>query len=148
MQIKKRISKVSILAIILLFAFFLEEIIRDYHLFSQKYGLKPTTLIWLFGIAEIFFNFGIVLMLWGSGIFKIGWKEIKSFNFEKVKFSGPVVYYGFFINRLAALIPWFYILTVGWDKLPKIIISLILVEILTVIIIGSIIKIPKKQLHA
>lgn len=141
---KKKITVTSVILIIVILSFFIEEFIRDSALFSEKYGVSSLGIVLFFGAAEIFFNLGIALMLIGSGVLRIRWKDIREFNLEKIHFSGPIVYLGFLLNRLAALVPWVYILSTGWGKLPIFITTLIFFEVVIVFVIGLVIRVPMK----
>lgn len=142
-NIKKKLFVFSVILSLIIFSFFLAHFIQDSNYLSEKYGINITVLAIAFVTAEIFFNIGIVLMLKGSGVFNVRWFDIKNFNFEKVKFRGKVVYSGFVINRLAAFVPWLYPLTAGWNRLPLFITILIITELLVVVLIGMLIKIPR-----
>jgi len=136
------IMRASTVLTFFILSYIISSTIRSSTFFGVKYGINISILIWIFGIAEIFFNFGIFLMLKGSGFYKIGFKKIIHFQFDQVNFKGKQVFYGFWINRASALLPWFYPLVAGWGKLPKGLIFLIFFEMFTVVTIGTLIKIP------
>lgn len=117
----------------LLFIFFGSILNKD--IFSEKYGFSAGALSMIFISAEIFFNVGIFLMLKGSGLLKVGWKDIIRFRFGKLSTNTKTFYFGFIINRAAAAVPWIYVLSVGWSKLPVTILGLVLLEIVVVVIL-------------
>ena len=122
--------------------FGIEMLLKGTGVFNEKFGLNIKIVSAIFVIAEVFFNFGIVLMILGSGVLKVSWKDIRGFKLSNVKLEGRLVYAGFLINRIAALLPWLYILFVSNSKLPPHILFLILTEVTIVVIIGFSIKIP------
>ena len=127
-------SLVTVIIFLSLFLIFFDSILHR-EVFSEKYGLNPVFITIIFVAAEIFFNFGIVLMLKGTGVFKIKIKDLLRFKLEKANFRTKTFIAGFVMNRLSATIPWLYILGVGWTKLPTAFIGLIVLELLIVAIL-------------
>ena len=133
-MVKRLQTWLTVLVFLGLFLLFFDAFIHR-EVFSQKYGFSATTLGVIFIIAEIFFNAGIVLMLKGLGVFKLKLKDILRFKLDKANFESNFFVAGFIVNRIAASIPWVYVLGVGWEKLPTAMIGLIVMELLIVVIL-------------
>ena len=83
-------------------------------------------------------------MLKGMGIFKVHWRDLIRFKFSSVNVNNPLTYYGFLMNRFAAVAPWAYVLVVGARHLPWPVILAILAEFSVVAYIGSQVKIEHR----
>lgn len=136
--IKQKISYYVLVAVI--FMVLVDFFISGHDLAQEKYGINIWIFLYIFFISEVFFNLGIYLILKGSGFFRIRIKDILHFKLSGVTTKHPLVYYGFFINRVAAIAPWLYVLGVGYKKLPIYISLLILAEVLIVLYIGYVIN--------
>ena len=133
-SIKKLNTIITIVVFLSLIVVFADSLLRK-ESFSEKYGFSPIIVSSLFIVAEFFFDLGIFLMLKGGGVFKLTLKDIFSFDFSKVKFRGRTFFIGFIMNRLAAFLPWTYIIAVGWRTLPFTVTGLILLELIIVVIL-------------
>jgi hypothetical protein len=117
--------------------------------FNEEYGINPVLLTAIMIITEIFFNIGIVMMLVGSGVHKLRWKDVWVFDFDCIHFSGRMVYWGFWVNRIASAIPSSYVLWAGFSKLPGWVNGLVILELSAVVLVGFLIQayiIEKKTL--
>lgn len=121
--------------LIIFFMALLDFFIKGYDIIEEKYGVNIWIFTYIFIICELFFNLGIYLILKGSGVLKVRIKDLFKFRFTNL-FSNKVTYYGFLINRTAAIVPWAYVLIVGFRKLPVIVVLMILIEICIVILVG------------
>jgi len=108
--------------------------------FNEQYGINPVFLTALLIIVEILFDIGVVMMLVGSGVHKLSWKEVWDFDFERVHFSGKMVYWGFWINRISSAIPSSYVLWAGFSKLPAWVNTLVVLELSAVVLVGFLIQ--------
>lgn len=133
---KRQYKFVGVIIILVLSTLLIDKIIFASNVIQQKYGVSIVTAAWFFGVSEIFFILGIIFMLKGSGVLNFRWKDIKEFKIRKTKVVGRWMYSGLMINRLAAIIPWVYILLAGWSKLPNYIVLAIFIELIIVLIIG------------
>lgn len=134
----KRLTKVALLIILIILGWLVfEVIIRGFDVVSQEYGINPKTFITILIICEIFFNIGIILMIMGSGALKLRLKHIFNLDFQDVIFENKLVYTGFTVNRLSAIIPPVYLLLFGWKKLPVVVTTLIIIELFIVIVIAT-----------
>lgn len=109
------------IAIVLVASFFLAKWIRPF--LVSEYGIDPLKVAFIFVIAEIFFDLGLVIMLWFSGFRKLSWKIIKSLKIKefRVDWNNPGMMVGLFINRISWVVPFVYIVVVGWGQLPWIV---------------------------
>lgn len=123
--------------------FLIERFLFSNNLIQAQYGVNPKIFIELFLISEVMFNVGLILMLWGSGL--LSWKNYKLFKWENISWAGKRVYLGFLTNRMAAIIPWGYVLFSGRNKLPWYIILVILIEVFIVLFIGWLYGMRKKK---
>ncbi|MFC1662825.1 hypothetical protein ACFL04_01500 [Patescibacteria group bacterium] len=134
---KRRYQITAIIILLILVTIFIDKIIFASNVINEKYGVSLVVIAWFFAISEIFFILGIFLMLKGSGIFKIKFKDIKKFKLKKAKVEGKTMYTGLMMNRIAAIVPWIYLITAGWGKLPIYITLAAITEIVIVMIIGT-----------
>ncbi len=106
--------------------------------FNEKYSIDPYLVALMFGIAEIFFNLGIVIMLWFSGARHIRWRTICKFKIRKFKIDlrNRGALFGLWMNRISWIIPLSYVLIRGWNKFPWWVEALILLEIVITLAIG------------
>lgn len=128
---------VIVVSVLLLCTIFIDKIIFASNIFQEKYGVNLVFVAWFFGVSEVFFILGIIIILKATGVFKIRWSNIREFNIKNAKIEGRWMYSGLLINRTAAIIPWLYILIAGWSKLPIYIILPIFTEIVIVLVLGS-----------
>jgi hypothetical protein len=134
----KRLTKIALIVTLLIFSWVIfEGIVRGFNVVKSEYGIDPALFVKVLVGAEIFFDLGIVLILLGSGVFKLRLRHIFNLDFQNVKFDNKLVYAGFTINRIAAFIPPAYLVFAGWGKLPWGIMGLILFEIVTVLLIAT-----------
>ncbi len=142
-MLRKLKTSITILVLVsIIFLFFDANIHKE--AFSAQYGINPELLTSILVIAEVAFNVGIIIMLKASGILKMSLKQILTFEFKKVNFEFNSFFFGFFLNRIAAAIPWIYVLAVGWGKIPFSLTLLLLVELVIVLIITfSVIEVGK-----
>jgi hypothetical protein len=135
----KRLGKITLVITLLLFTWIISEmLLRGGNVIRTEYGIDPSMFIKVLIGAEVFFDFGIVLILLGSGVFKLRLKHILSLDFQNVKFDNELVYAGFTVNRIAATIPPLYLLVAGWGKLPFYVVGLAFTELFIVLVIASI----------
>lgn len=135
----KRLTKiVFIIALFILGWIIFEVIVKGFDVVNQEYGINPKTFFTIFIIAEIFFDLGILLMIMGSGVLKVRFRHIFKLNFQDLVFENKLVYTGFTLNRIAALIPPIYLLWAGWGRLPLAVFLLILLELVIVLLIATI----------
>lgn len=111
------------------------ETITKGEIFTEKYGVNPGIIGTVLLVGEIGFIAGVILMLKASGIFKIKIKDIVKFDFSEIHFHSREFIAGFVINRLAAFLPWAYVLGVGWKKFPASLTGMIVLELLVVILL-------------
>jgi hypothetical protein len=121
--------------------FLIDYFITGYDVINEKYGINVMHFAYVFIISEVAFNLGIFLMLKGSGLLKIKIRDLIKFHIKNVDLNNPLSYWGFLMNRVAAVIPWLYVLLLGYDKLPWPVILAILIELYIVIYLG--IKVQK-----
>lgn len=134
----KRLSTIALVITLLLLTWVISEaFLRGSNVIGIEYGINPATFVKVLIGAEVFFDLGIVLILLGSGIFKLRLRHIIHLNFQDVKFDNELVYCGFTINRIAASIPPAYLLIAGWGKLPFYVSSLAITELIIVLVIAS-----------
>jgi ribosomal protein S18 acetylase RimI-like enzyme len=134
MYLKKFKPFITAFIFLVLTTILLDSLLRGENL-EVKYGLNIGYLAGIFIAAEVFFNLGIVIMLKASGFFKLRLSDIIKFNFENIRFEGNLFVAGFFINRLAAIVPWLYLLSMGWQKLPAAFSGLVILEIFIVLLL-------------
>lgn len=108
--------------------------------FNEQYGVNPVLLTTIIVVVEVLFNIGIAMMLMGSGLHRLSWKEVWNFDFDRVRFSGKLVYWGFWINRIASAIPSSYVLWVGFEKLPAWVTGLVFLELVGVVLVGFLVQ--------
>jgi len=120
----------------LIFSFWLMGVIRPY--FVGKYGIDPYLVGLMFLIAEVFFNLGIVIMLWFSGIKDIRWKTLWQFKLRKFKVNlrnfGAL--FGLWMNRISWTLPCIYLFVKGFGKFPWWVEVLIGMEIAITLAVG------------
>lgn len=133
-MLSKLKSLVTLIIFLSLLLIFFDSLLHK-EVFSEKYGLNPVLIATLFAVAEIFFILGAVMMLKGTGVFKIKVRDLLRFKLEKANFSTRIFTAGFIMNRLSASVPWLYVLGVGWRKLPVTVVGLIVLELLIVAIL-------------
>jgi len=130
-KLKTVVTLVVFLSLVLIFF----DASLNKEVFSEKYGLNPSSVVSLFAVAEVFFNLGVYLMLRGSGVFKIRLRDLLRFRLDNAHFSTGTFTTGFVMNRLSASVPWIYVLGLGWRKLPATLLGLIILELLVVLIL-------------
>lgn len=129
----KRISKIVLFISLIIVSWLVFEIIlRGGNVVKQEYGIDPAKFVKVLIGAEIFFDLGIVLIILGSGVVKLQMRHIFNMDFSNLVFENKLVYTGFTINRIAAFIPPIYLLYYGWHKLPTLITTLIIIEVISV----------------
>ncbi|MFA6525760.1 MAG: hypothetical protein WCT33_05925 [Patescibacteria group bacterium] len=130
-------SKIFFYVLIILFSMFLiDYFITGYDVINERYGINVLNFAYIFIASEIVFNLGIFLMLKGSGLLRIKIRDLLKFHIKNVNLNNPLSYWGFLMNRAAAVIPWLYVLLLGYDKLPWPVISAIMIELVIVIYLG------------
>ena len=77
--INKKASTILFIGFLLIIGFFLEYYFRSQNI--DNFGVNIIILFWIFAISEVFFNLGVALMLIGSGLRKVGIRNIIKFNF-------------------------------------------------------------------
>lgn len=104
--------------------------------FVTEYGLDPAVIAVLFVAAEALFNISIAIMLWYSGIKPnlSNIKKLKLKEFRASKNTGATT--GLILNRASWIMPFAYILYVGWSRLPWFIICLVFLEIAITLYVG------------
>jgi hypothetical protein len=135
----KRLKKIVLIITFIVFSWLLFEfIVRGFDVVKQEYGINPASFVKVLIGSEIFFDLGIILIIFGSGALKLRLKHIFNLDFQDIVFENKLVYSGFTINRIAAFIPPIYLLWNGWGKLPILITVLLLIETGIVILITTI----------
>lgn len=143
---KRELSIIGIVMMITILVIVgLDKIIIASDVINEKYNINVRVAAIFFLISEILFNIGIFVILKGSGIFKIGFKQLRSFRLKTISFRSRQVYIGFLINRLAAIIPWLYIVIAGWGVLPTVVVLAIFAEISIVVLIGFLLPFKNKK---
>jgi hypothetical protein len=106
---------------------------------NEKWGVDPAMVAVLFLIAELIFNIGIAIMLFSIGKRYLSFADIGAFRLksalEGASYS-PTFCFGLAINRIAWMMPFVYILSVGWGKLPWLICLLCMAEITITFALG------------
>lgn len=116
---RKRIkpTTVALIFTLILFSWLLfEVIIKGFNVVQESYGINTALFLEILVGAEILFDLGIALIIVGSGVIKFNLKTFFKFDLAHVSFDNTLVYIGFSINRIAALIPPVYLLIAGWEK--------------------------------
>lgn len=132
-------STIALIFTLILFSWILfEVIIKGFSVVQSSYGINPALFLEILLAAEIFFDLGIALIIIGSGVVKFSLKTLFKFDLQNVSFDNGMVYFGFSMNRIAALVPPGYLLLAGWGKMPWYITVLVLVELVIVFYIASI----------
>ena len=128
-----------ILVVILIASLLLVEPIRPY--LRDKYGLDPTTLLVLFISAEVCFDAGLAVMLWFGGVRRLSWSAVKSFSLRKTRIDWrhPGLVAGLAINRGGWIMPFAYVLVVGWRSLPWFVLVLAAAEIAVTLWVGLVV---------
>lgn len=126
--------------IVLIFMGLIDYVIRGYDVIRYEYGINVLIFTYIFIICELFFNAGIYMMLKGSGFFKIKIRDLFKFKLKDLNINNKITLFGFLINRLAATIPWVYLLIVGVRHLPWPVIIVILLELSIVLHLGAKVK--------
>lgn len=135
----KTLGMVALIFTLMIFSWLLfEVIIKGFNVVQHSYGINPATFFEVLIGAEIFFDLGIALIIIGSGVIKFSLRSMFKFDMAHVNFENKTVYFGFSINRVAALIPPGYLLVYGWGKTPWFIILLIFIEVALTAYITSI----------
>lgn len=124
------VKKWKILLLLIVVGYIVAELILGAAKGSS--GYNPKTFLLLLVICEAVFNLGIVLMLVGSGVCR-NWRDVIQFKFENVKFGSVTTLFGFHLNRLAALVPFCYLLVTGFNHFPVHITFFIVVDIVITI---------------
>jgi hypothetical protein len=125
-----------LIVLALVFSFWLMKQVKPY--FVEKYDIDPYLVGLMFLIAEVFFNLGIVIMLWFSGVKDIRWKTLWQFKLRKFKVNlrNPGALFGLWMNRLSWILPCLYLFVKGWNKFPWWVEVLIGVEIAITLAVG------------
>lgn len=132
-------TTIALIFTLILFSWILfEVIVKGFSVVQSAYGINPALFLEILIGAEIFFDLGIALIIIGSGVIKFSMKTLLKFDLENVSFESGLVYLGFSVNRVAALIPPGYLLVAGWGKMPWYITILVIIEIFIVFYIASI----------
>lgn len=141
MKLRKQLGWFTGALFVFLCALFIVTWWRDgSEFFNESYGVDPVLLTVIAIGTEVLFNIGVAMMLVGSGIHRLTFKEIWNFDFEKVRFSGKLVHAGFWLNRIVSAVPSSYVLLVGFSKLPDWVNLLLFLELLGVVLAGFLIK--------
>lgn len=141
MKLRKQLGWFTGTLFVILCALFVVTWWRDgSEFFNESYGIDPVLLTIIAIGTEVLFNIGVAMMLFGSGMHKLTFKEIWNFDFEKVRFSGNLVHAGFWLNRIVSAVPSSYVLLVGFSKLPGWVNTLLFLELSGVVLAGFLIK--------
>jgi len=105
-----------------------------------QYGIDPDKVVVIFLIAELFFDLGLMMMLWFSGVKRLTWSIVKGLKLKEFRFDPKNigVGIGLLVNRASWIIPFAYIIFVGLGKLPWIVICACFLEIMITIWVGLI----------
>jgi hypothetical protein len=76
---------------------------------AEAYGVDARILVALYVASAIPFYAGILLMISGSGLGSLGFRELLSFEYRQLDFSSHAVVAGLVLNRLAWAMPYLYI---------------------------------------
>jgi hypothetical protein len=79
------------------------------HRKAVDHHVNPRVFVALYLGSAVPFYLGIYLMLLGSGLFSVSWRNLLSFNLQQVHLSGGTVILGLLINRIAWALPYLYV---------------------------------------
>lgn len=80
---------------------------------ALTWGVNPLIFVCIYLFSFVPFYFGIFLILKGSHLTKITFKEIRNFRFGRISLFNGTTFLGLLINRLAWTSPYLYIEIVG-----------------------------------
>lgn len=131
-----------IFACVLVTSFYLVSLIKPYCV--SRYGIDPIVVFILFLSAEAVFDLTLFAMAYWSGLINFGWRFIvnKKRLYKLLNWRNPVVLVSWIVNRVVWVIPFLYILWVGWLVLPLVITVAIIIEIVLTFILGFMVLKP------
>lgn len=76
---------------------------------ALRYQVNPFVFILLYVVSFIPYYLGVYLMIRGSGLLSIDWRDLIHFKFSQIDSNNNLVLWGFLVNRLGWTLPYLYI---------------------------------------
>ena len=106
---------------------------------KERAGVSLKTYLWILGIVEVFYDIGIILILYAMGVnvlnhlqhleFGKFFRAIDSVDVSKMKYAGTIGWIGFAMNCSVSYVAPAYLLIKGGKSLPRLIYSAAWTEI-------------------